>query len=498
MSSAHPRHRARLVATSTAGLLALSGLLVTATPAAAGPNACEKRNNNTIAKLTECVTLEGVREHQAAFQAIAEANEGNRASGTKGYDASAEYVTQRLEAAGYSVQSQEFDFPYFELRGSSFAQASPVPTDYVEGTDYQVATYSGSGDLTGTAITPVDVTVPLTPTDTSTSGCDAADFAGFPAGDVALVQRGSCNFSVKVANAETAGAAGVLIANRGTAGNEGVVGATLGEPGAGIPVIGISFALGSELATADATVDLMVEAVSEIRRTANLTAELRGKTSEVVAVGAHLDGVPEGPGMNDNASGSSAVLEVAEQMAKVRPEKTVRFAWWGAEELGLLGAEYYVESLPQAERDRISAYLNFDMVGSPNFARFIYDSDGSTFPAPPGYVTPESTVIEQTFEAFYDSRGLTYEDTEFDGRSDYKPFADVGIPSGGLFTGAEDAKTPEQAIAYGGTAGQAFDPCYHAECDTFDNQSLEVLDQNSDAIAYATLTLAQQGRGGGS
>jgi Zn-dependent M28 family amino/carboxypeptidase len=268
-------------------------------------------------------------------------------------------------------------------------------------------------------------------------------------------------------------------------------------------VLDTTFALGPTLPGTTLAIDL--QAISEIRSTQNLIAELPGKTTDgVVMVGGHLDSVPEGPGINDNGSGSAAILELAQNMSKTRPDHPVRFAWWGAEEAGLVGSQAYVDSLPEEELARIGSYLNFDMLASPNFARFVYDGDGSTFEAPEGYVTPESSAIEAIFEEFYDSRGLAYEDTEFDGRSDYQAFADAGIPSGGLFSGAEDIKTPEQAALYGGTAGQAFDACYHQACDDLGNINADALDQNADAVAYATLTLAgtpgqsgHHGQGGG-
>jgi Zn-dependent M28 family amino/carboxypeptidase len=239
-------------------------------------------------------------------------------------------------------------------------------------------------------------------------------------------------------------------------------------------------------------VHIAVDAISEVRTTENVFAETTGaKGDSVVMVGAHLDSVLEGPGINDNGSGSAAILEVAQNIAKVKTTNTVRFAWWGAEELGLLGSIHYVENLSEEERAKIAAYLNFDMVGSPNFVRFVYDgdnSDGVGAPAGP----PGSAAIEDVFEKFYTDRGLAYEGTDFTGRSDYGPFIaeGVGIPSGGLFTGAEGIKTPEQAEIYGGTAGEQYDQCYHEACDTIKNIDETVLDQNSDAIAYATLTLA--------
>jgi Zn-dependent M28 family amino/carboxypeptidase len=209
----------------------------------------------------------------------------------------------------------------------------------------------------------------------------------------------------------------------------------------------------------------------------------------VVVVGAHLDSVPAGPGINDNGSGSSTILEIAEEMAElgIRNRQKLRFAFWGAEEPGLLGSEFYVDSLPDAELGTIYAYLNFDMVGSPSYVRFVDDGDGSaTEPVGP----PGSAQIEAIFNQYFAGQGLASDPTAFDGRSDDGPFIAVGIPAGGLFTGAEGIKTPEQAV-YGGTAGIAYDPCYHQACDTINNLSTKALSEMSDAAAHAVMTLAR-------
>jgi Zn-dependent M28 family amino/carboxypeptidase len=207
--------------------------------------------------------------------------------------------------------------------------------------------------------------------------------------------------------------------------------------------------------------------------------------------GAHLDSVIEGPGINDNGSGSAALLETALMMANLHPENTLRFAWWAAEEQGLVGSTDYVAGLSQAERDRIALYLNYDMVGSPNYIFMVYDADESTFPAPEGVtIPPGSTAIEDLYESYYTWIGEPYDDTEFSGRSDYQAFIDNGIPSGGLFTGAEEIKTEEQEAIWGGTAGEQFDPCYHEACDGIDNVDLHALEVNSDLIAFAQLTFA--------
>ena len=222
----------------------------------------------------------------------------------------------------------------------------------------------------------------------------------------------------------------------------------------------------------------------------NVIAESKsGDPNNVVMAGAHLDSVQRGPGINDNGSGSAALLEIAEQMAKVKPRNMVRFAWWGGEEAGLVGSTAYVAGLSQAERDRIALYLNFDMVGSPNYVFFVYDGDDSdqtgAGPGPSG-----SAQIEKLFESYYQSVGASFKGTDFTGRSDYGPFIAVNIPSGGLFTGAEGVKTAEEASVWGGTAGAAYDPCYHLACDTYANNNDHALDVNSDAIAFSVLQYA--------
>jgi Zn-dependent M28 family amino/carboxypeptidase len=222
----------------------------------------------------------------------------------------------------------------------------------------------------------------------------------------------------------------------------------------------------------------------------NVIAEKPGRFDDnVVMAGAHLDSVPAGPGINDNGSGSSVQLDVAEALSNHRPNNTLRFAWWGAEELGLLGSTQYVNGLSDAELDDIALYLNFDMVGSPNYVFMVYDADESTYDAPVP-VPPGSIEIEDVFESYYTFVGEPYDDAQFSGRSDYQAFINNGIASGGLFTGAEVPKTAEQAAIWGGTVGAQFDPCYHLACDTFANVSEHALGVNADAVAFAVLTYA--------
>jgi Zn-dependent M28 family amino/carboxypeptidase len=461
--------------------------------AAPSKNGCANRANNTPDKLLECVRLDGVRAHQAALQRIADANGGNRFSGFPGYDASVDYVVDTLEAAGYEPDVQEFDYLAYEVVGPSvLQQTAPGNITYALGTDFAPVTQTDPGDVTA-AVTPVDLQLGLG--NTSTSGCQASDFAGFPAGNIALLQRGDCTFEIKAENAAAAGAVGIVIFNQGNTtapDRNGIPAVTLtANNTSGIPVLGTTYALGVTLAsTPGLRMRVFANTLRQTLPTYNVIAELEGANDDnVVMAGAHLDSVLAGPGINDNGSGSAAILETAVMMRKLQPQNTVRFAWWGAEESGLVGSTNYVNGLSAAERDRIALYLNFDMIGSPNYIQMVYDADESQFEAPVP-VPPGSTAIEDLFESFYTRSDEPYDDAEFSGRSDYQAFINNGIPAGGLFTGAEVPKTAEQQAIWGGTTGAQYDPCYHAACDTFANNNDHALAINSDAVAFAVLTYA--------
>lgn len=471
------------------GLLAAAAVAcVAAAPASAAPSGSQK--------LQDALTVKNIVNHERQFAAIAGRNGNTRASGTAGYDKSVEYVMKKLTKAGYKVSKETFTFPYFEETApASLARVSPQPKTYTED-DFSVMQYSGSGTAEAKVV-PVDVTVPPTPEPSSTSGCEAADFAGFTVGSIALVQRGTCDFAVKAQNAKAAGASAVVIFNEGQPGRTDGQGGTLGAP-VDIPVVFTTYAAGEELVNlskaGDVVLKVTTSTISENRPTYNVIADTpTGRKNRTVVVGAHLDSVVEGPGINDNGSGTSVNLETALQMAKkgIEPRNRVRFAFWGAEESGLLGSYDYVGKLSPEQKDQIASNLNFDMLGSPNYARLVYDGDGSdnpdTGPGPVG-----SDTIERIFNRHFASKGLATESTAFDGRSDYGPFIEVGIPAGGLFSGAEELKTAEQQAKFGGTAGLALDPCYHQACDGINNLNRQALDELGDGAAHAIYTLAQR------
>lgn len=410
-------------------------------------------------ELREAVTATNIRVHLEWLDV-----NGPRVSGTDGYDYAADYVARKLLAAGYQVAIQSFEYDLWEeLSLPILDQTAPVPTVYppYEVLGFATMEYSGSGDVTASVV------------EAANYGCDVSDFASADfSGKIAVIERGVCNFSNKAVNAEVAGAAGVVVYN--DAARQDAFLGTLGGPVVNIPVVGSSYTVGRELVDNSATVRLAVFAEMYFDvLTSNVIAETPGgRNDRVVVVGAHLDSVAAGPGINDNGSGTAAILEIALQMAAldIEPRNKVRFAWWGAEESGLIGSQYYVDNLTKREIKNIALNLNFDMIASPNYARFVYDGDGSdTETAGPN----GSGNIESIFLKYFADQALDTEPTAFDGRSDYGPFIDMGIPAGGLFTGAE-----------------GYDQCYHTPCDDINNINVEALDEMSDAAAHAVLTFA--------
>jgi Zn-dependent M28 family amino/carboxypeptidase len=466
----HRLRRALAVGTVTA--LALT--LAPASAHAADPERLARQ-------LVREVSLQGVNRHLVAFQRIADTNGGTRAASTPGHLRSSQYVYDTLAAAGYDVSYQEFPFTFEQALTERASEVSPTPRTL------HPHVMSGSPNTPDGGITAPLGVVPVD----ATPGCEPADFAGGSyAGRIALIQRGSCTFLLKQQNAAAAGAIGVLVYNNSPDPAE-ALGGTLGtgaSPNA--PTGGISRAEGETLA-ADAaagpvTVTLDLRTLTEQRVTRNVVAETTdGRADNVVTLGAHLDSVVAGPGVNDNGSGAATLLEVALKLARHPVPNKVRFGFWSAEEFGLLGSAFYVTHLPFERQLDIALYMNFDMLGSPNGGRFVLDGDDSdkvgSGPGPYG-----SAAVEQAYTGYFDSRGLVHDGADFTGRSDYGSFIAAGIPSGGLNTGSDGRKTPEQVVRYGGVAGQPYDGCYHQACDNLGNVNRTLLAQNATAVAWVT------------
>ncbi|KAG7105418.1 Leucine aminopeptidase 2 like protein [Verticillium longisporum] len=431
-------------------------------------------------KLQNAIKLENLKTHAEAFSDIAYDSEYFRLAGSIGYNRTADYVVENLEALGdyYEIERQTYaDVVEFFNEG-----AVTIDGEEVESQTFQ---FSKNATLEGLELIWVNA-----------YGCNGTqDFPPEIEGNIGLISRGpqggSCSFALKSANAGAAGAAALVIFDYvpGAPPINGVLSYEDLPEGPTVPTSGISNELGLALsARLQAGEEIIVDSfytatAGDIWYSDNIIATTtRGDPDNILFVGAHLDSVAEGPGINDNGSGSIAILEVARQLARYVTNSTIRFGWWTAEESGLLGSTYYVATAEQEELDKVRLYLNFDMVGSGNGILAVYDGDGSAFglSGPPG-----SAEAEALFEDYFASQDLPLLPTEFSGRSDYGPFLDAGIPSGGLFTGADEIKTEEEVALFGGVAGIIHDPNYHTQYDTIGNMSYDFLEINTKAIAHA-------------
>lgn len=484
-------------------LAATAALVLTTALVAAAPATAKSGDAVDTSKLTRAVTVNGIMKHLREFQVISNKNGGNRASGLSGHQESADYAARTFRKAGYRVTRQKFTFPFFrELSPATLTQLTPDQQDL----ETAIFEYSGSGDVSGPVIPTNDLVVPASPEPSSTSGCEASDFEPAPAGpSIALIQRGTCTFETKAVNAKAAGYDAVIIFNEGNPGRTDLTIGTLNNP-QDVPVVGLSYqdavALLEDIQAGGATARVKTEVEVDLNReTENVIADLPStiKTKnddQVVVVGGHLDSTTAGPGMNDDGSGSATILEIAKQMSELnltkKVQRPVRFALWGAEEAGILGSQHYVDTLSSADRAKLYANLNFDMLASRNFVRFVFDGDGSSgdISGPPG-----SGAIEKVFTDYFKSKNLASAPTELSGSTDYAPFIEAGIPAGGLFSGADGVKTEAEAAIFGGTAGEAYDACYHEACDDITNIDADSLNQLGDAAAHATAVLTMSKTG---
>jgi hypothetical protein len=352
----------------------------------------------------------------AALQRFADAGHGTRAAGTAGDRATAAYLVGRLKKAGYRVSTQSFSVPFYRERRPPRVEVDGRPLS-----DIRTLQFSPAGRATG-RIRAVGL------------GCRASDFDGFKPGEVALIKRGDCFFFIKALHARRAGAVAALMVNDGPKPTPG----SLFRFGPGIPVVGMSEQAGAGLAGKRATVD--VDATSEQRQTSNVIGEIGpADAPHVVMAGAHRDSVPAGPGLNDDGSGVVALLAMVDRFPAERlpPRAGLRIAFWGGEELGLLGSRRYVNRLSGPERARIAAYLNLDMVASPGAKVEVYDSNDRIEATYRQHLPPDAPQVRLI------------------GDSDHASFEAKDIPAGGIFTGLDD--------------------CYHQPCDTIKNVDRRVL-----------------------
>jgi hypothetical protein len=476
--------------------------------------------NDTPSKLLACIQKDDLWGIMTDFQAIADANPGpdqhaSRNSGEPGYKASADYVAKKMADAGYDVTEQEYTFTYYAYKSEPvLREVSPTAHDFVLGTDWN------SGQSTGTvdaAVQPAGgIVLPPTPAPSSASGCTAADFSGFTKGKIALIQRGTCNFGVKVQNAQAAGASGVIVFNEGNPGRTALFAGSLVDAAGNpiiptIPVAFVPFETGLNLYNQAQTgpapiMHLAIDAIVDPNaKDWNVIADSKGgDKNHVVVVDAHLDAI-YGAGMLDNASGSATILDIAEMMKNVTPRNKLRFIWFGGEELGLLGSTYYVNNLSSNDLSHIGYDLDADVTATPNYIIGVLDPaapdffSGTVSSSFPNRVYKASTVAQDPAVAYFDSIGLNHKFLSPVGTDAFN-FNQVGIPASGLLTGQDCCKTQAEVDLFGGTTGNyegnlgtddggCVDNPFRW-CDNIDNNDPKVLTFMSKAFATMVLQMA--------
>jgi hypothetical protein len=429
------------------------------------------------------ITTAGLDVHLDALARIALENGGNRGTGSAGNAATVDYVRGVLAEAGYAVSEDVFETPvYVDPGGSEIAVLGPDGASLTDALDFRALVFSARGTAEGPVVA---LGWDEDASEADGLGCSASDFAGIPEGAIVLVRPAGCFRRTVVLNAQAAGA-GALVTAVPWSGPGEVRRSTLIDPGGlTIPAFAATREVGMALAAAAASggrARVTTAGSTEQREARSLIAELPGTDAgRVVMVGAHLDSSMDGPGVNDNGSGVAALVELARAASGTRPGATVRVALWAAEETGLQGSGRYVAMLSPEERRRIVAYLNADMLGSPNGIRGIYDEADAA---------PGSTAIRDRFAEDLDAAGLAWEGMDLGLGSDHRPFAEAGIPTGGLFSGTLERLTPEQAERFGRAVGSVPDACYHLACDGRSNVDEVLFRELAQSFARVVLSLA--------
>ncbi|KAK6512263.1 hypothetical protein TWF481_001153 [Arthrobotrys musiformis] len=402
-----------------------------------------------------------------------------RVIGSKGHFATVEYVQRVLNSLGgyYTVKEQPF----------------PAVSGYI----YESKLVLGDKAIHGS---PMSLTPPTKNKDTvfakvvavKGDGCDEEDYGDDVDGAIALIKRGRCPFGTKSENAGKAGAVAAVIYNNEAGGLSGTLGTPLEHHVAtfGIRLDDATPILEKLAAGEEVDGSAYINSEVNIIRTKNVVAQtVLGDPENCVMLGGHSDSVEEGPGINDDGSGSLTLLEIAVQLSKFSVNNCVRFAWWSGEEEGLLGSNWYATHLSDEENRKIRLFMDYDMLASVNFAYQIYnatDAEGD----PKGSEELRNFYIEG-----YKGLGVNFTFIPFDGRSDYVGFIEAGIPAGGIATGAEGIKTPEEVELFGGKAGEWYDPCYHQLCDDLTNLDEVAWNVNAKLVAKSVGKFAESFEG---
>jgi Peptidase family M28/PA domain len=483
---------------------------------------CDTQVNDTPSKLIACVQKKDLWAYMQKFQAIADANPSpadghpSRNSGEPGYKASADYVASVMQAAGYDVKLQPYKFTYFAYTEPPiFSEVSPTAHTYGLGTEWNPG--QSVGTASNATLQPAGgIVIPPTATPSSSSGCTMSDFSGFVPGRIALIQRGSCFFGVKVLNAQAAGATGVVIFNEGNPGRTELFSGSLVDAAGNpiIPTIPVAFtSFDTGLALYDEyqqrtppVMNLSIKAlVNPNADDWNVIADSKGgDKNHTVVVDAHLDAI-YGAGMLDNASGSATILDIAQEMKNVNPTNHLRFIWFGGEELGLLGSAAYIDSLSSNDLSHIGYDLDADVTATPNYIVGVLDPaapdffGGTVSNTFPNRVYKASTIARDEAVQYFDSVGLNHEFLSPTG-TDAFSFNEVGIPASGLLTGQDCCKTQQEVDLFGGYLGNyegnipSFDGgCVDNPfrwCDNLTNNDPNVLTFMSKAFANMVVQMA--------
>lgn len=393
---------------------------------------------------------------------------GTRDRSSPGHNKTVEYLLAQIQSISADLRPvrQVYMERGWKPGTPELEQMAPASKTYQPGYDYTVMPYSPAGAAEGNVSAVSD-------DETASLGCSEGDFENFTSGNIALVKRGTCGFDAKAQNAKTAGATGVLIYFLE---GQPLRVSRLSEAHT-LPIFVTSYEVGQELLIegGNAKVRLVSTAVDIVSQgVSNIYVDIDGENKDgVLMVGAHLDSVPAGPGINDNGSGTALLLELLRVFGErfgfsggsTKLKQSVRFVWWASEEWGLLGSYWYVGNLTQDQNEKVLGYINFDMAGSRNGINGIADAQNFDEPIPADYI---QGALQGAFESFGEQWILW----PYTG-SDHTPFFRSGIPAGAMFSGATIVKDEAMAQKFGGTAGQQCDPCYHLPCDTADGIDLD-------------------------
>ncbi|PBP17070.1 putative leucine aminopeptidase 2 [Diplocarpon rosae] len=419
--------------------------------------------------LRQVIDSSALLDKVKTLQDIADASrDRNRFIGSPGHDSTVNYIVEQLEATGY-----------YNVKRQKFVASYQRAWAWGNGAEFEAEPFIHSP--------PANVTSAVASVDHG--GCTQGNYPAYVKGKIVVLSRGGCGYDTKVTLAKAAGAVAVIIHEKDGGDENVLLGELQNAQGDYIPTLGMSFKGAQDFlaATAEAPAGVQIED-TEVE-TENVIAEtIGGDKNHVLMVGAHTDSSPKGPGINDNASGVVGILEVALQLAKFSTLNKVRFAFWSAQEQGLLGSKHYAKSLTLHDALILRLYLDFDQIASPNYIYENLDGDGSTF----GLRGPwGSEDAERLFNDYFEELGISTEPAPLDGSRDTEPFRDLGIPVGGLSSGADGIKSQEQADRVGGTAGAPYDPNYRTAEDTLDNINRDVFFQMTKAIAHAVGTIGR-------